>query len=362
MADLPGIDELLAKVVSVGGSDLHLKVGSPPVFRIDGELHLSNLPKLRPEDTEQFAREIMPERARREFEDSHESDFAYGKSQLGRFRVNAFRQRGSVSLVLRTVSPTAASFDALGLPPVLERLASGRRGLVVITGPTGSGKTTTLAAMIDFVNTNQRKSIVTLEDPIEVLHPDKMSVVSQREIGVDTASFGEALRRVLRQDPDVIGIGEMRDRPTVEAALQAAETGHLVLSSMHTSDAGETINRIIDFFPTHQQKQIRLMLAATLQGVVSQRLLPAARGEGRVPAVEVLVRTDRVVKEIANPTDPGVLLGVAQEGEFYGMQSFDQALLKLYQDGLVTFPTALAHASDPVDFKLATRNLGLASA
>lgn len=360
MSELPGIDELLAKVVSVNGSDLHLKVGSPPVFRIDGELHLSNLPKLRPEDTEQFSREIMPERARREFEASHEADFAYGKPQLGRFRVNAFRQRGSISLVLRTVFQASATFEELGLPPVLERLAAASRGLVLVTGPAGSGKTTTLGALLDYINVNQRRSIITLEDPIEVLHPDKMSVVSQREVGVDTASYGEALRRVLRQDPDVILIGEMRDRDTVEAAIRAAETGTLVLSSLHTGDAAETISRIVDLFPPHDQERARIMVASSLQGVISQRLLQAAEGEGRVPAVEVMIVTDRVAEEIITPTDG--LLAIIEDGEFFGMQSLDQALLGLYQAGRVTFPTALAHASNPVDLKLAAKNLGLVSA
>ncbi len=359
---LPGLDDLLKKLLSVEGSDLHLKVGSPPAYRIDGTLHLSNLPKLSPEDTERIAAEIIPDRNKATFELINEADFAYGKPHLGRFRVNCYRQRGSVNIVMRAVSPASKNFDELGLPEVMQGLCAERRGMILVTGPTGSGKTTTLGAMIDHINSNRRSNIITLEDPIEILHPDKMSIVSQREVGVDTDSFGEGLRRILRQDPDVILIGEMRDQETVVAALQAAETGHLVLSTLHTIDATETVNRVIDFFPPTQQQQIRLMLAGSLKGVISQRLLPRTDGKGRVPAVEVLVHTERVFDRVADPAQTHTLIDVIAEGEYYGMQSFDQAIMQLYQDGIVSFQDALAHATSPTDFKIRAQNLGLMSA
>ncbi len=361
-ADIPTLEELLAKLVAVDGSDLHLKVGSPPVFRIDGQLHLSNLPKMAPGTTEEFAREILPERMVDAFNATNEADFAIGRSELGRFRVNVFRQRGSISLVLRAVSPASRNFDELGLPPVLQQLAMEPRGLILVTGPTGSGKTTTLGAIVDYINSNRRVNIITLEDPIEVLHPDKLSIVSQREVGVDTDSFAEALRRVLRQDPDVILIGEMRDAETVDAALKAAETGHLVLSTLHTIDATETVNRIIDFFPAYHQQQIRLVLAGSLRGIVSQRLLQRSDGRGRIPATEILVNTERVFDRIIDETLTSSLVEVIEDGEFYGMQTFDQNLLRLYEYGLVTYQDALAHSTNPADFKLKVQNKGLKSA
>ncbi len=359
---LPSLDELLHKLISINGSDLHLKVGSPPAFRIDGVLHLSNLEKLSPQDTERFLDEIMPPRMRPEFEATNEADFAYGKASLGRFRVNCYRQRGSINVVVRAVHPASGEFSSLGLPSVVERLANEQRGLILVTGPTGSGKTTTVGAIIDHINANRRVNIITLEDPIEILHPDKLAIVSQREVGVDTASFHEGLRRILRQDPDVIFIGEMRDAETVEAALKAAETGHLVLSTLHTGDAPETISRIIEFFPPYQERQVRQVLAMSLKGVISQRLLPRADGQGRVPAVEVLVNTERVFDRIVDPEQTHTLPEVIADGDFYGMQTFDQALMKLYASGEVTFQDALVHASDATDFKLAAQNRGLMSA
>lgn len=359
---LPSLDELLQKLRAVDGSDLHLKVGSPPAFRIDGALHLSNLPALTPEDTEGFAMEILPDRQKDEFLTNNEADFAHGRPSIGRFRVNCYRQRGSVNIVMRAVSGASQNFDELGLPQAIEDLCNERRGLILVTGPTGSGKTTTLGAMIDHINSKRRCNIITLEDPIEILHPDKLSLVSQREVGVDTMSFAEGLRRALRQDPDVILIGEMRDAETVEAALAAAETGHLVLSTLHTIDATETINRIIDFFPPHHQKQIRLVLAGSLRGIVSQRLMPRADEKGRVAAIEILINTERVFDRIADPMLTAELIEVIADGEYYGMQSFDQAIMKLYQRGLVTFQDALVHCSNPNDFKLRAQNLGLLSA
>ncbi|MDH3306250.1 MAG: PilT/PilU family type 4a pilus ATPase, partial [Acidimicrobiia bacterium] len=277
-----------------------------------------------------------------------------------RFRINVFRQRGSVSLVLRRVLPTTQDFEELGLPKVLEKLAHEQRGLVLVTGPTGSGKTTTLASIIDFMNRNRRVNIITIEDPIEVLHRDKLSIIAQREVGMDTTDFTEALRRALRQDPDVILIGEMRDAETVKAALQAAETGHLVLSTLHTIDATETINRVIDFFPPYQQQQVRILLASTLRGVISQRLLEKSDG-GRIPAIEVMTNNGRVFDRIVDPAETHSLVEVIRESEFYGMQTFDQSILSLFKQGLISFQIAMGSASNPHDFRVKAEQEGLVS-
>jgi twitching motility protein PilT len=353
------LDELLRKMMDVEASDVHLKVGSPPVMRIDGDLHPTSLPTLTPQDTESYAQGILTPRAADEFAEHSEADFAYGKSDLGRFRVNVFRQRGSVSLVLRQVLPSTRDFEDLGLPPILGKLSNEPRGLVLVTGPTGSGKTTTLASMIDFINANKRVNILTIEDPIEVLHSDKMAIVAQREVGSDTRDFSEALKRVLRQDPDVIMIGEMRDAETVKAALKAAETGHLVLSSLHTIDATETINRIVDFFPPYQQKQIRLLLAGTLRGVISQRLLERVDGHGRVPAIEVLTMNARVFDRIVEEGQTHTLADVIAESEFYGMQTFDNSILQLFKNGSISFQEALSTASNPHDMRVQAEQAGL---
>jgi twitching motility protein PilT len=353
------LDDLLKKVIEVEASDLHLKVGSPPVMRIDGELHPTSLDSLTPTDTEAYAQTIFTQRAAKEFRETSEADFAYGKQELGRFRVNVYRQRGSVSLVLRRVLPTTQNFEELGLPKILEKLSMEQRGLVLVTGPTGSGKTTTLSSMVDYINEVRRVNIVTIEDPIEVLHRDRNSIISQREIGMDTEDFTQALRRVLRQDPDVILIGEIRDAETVRAALQAAETGHLVLSSLHTIDATETVNRIVDFFPPYQQKQIRILLASTLKGVVSQRLLEKLDGQGRVPSVEVLTMNGRVYDRIVDESTTSEIVEVIAESEFYGMQTFDQSILNLYQKGLISFQIAVANASNPHDFRVKAEQMGL---
>ncbi|MDP8959589.1 MAG: PilT/PilU family type 4a pilus ATPase [Actinomycetota bacterium] len=356
------IDDLLAMLVQVRGSDLHLKVGSPPVLRIDGELHPTDLAPLTAADMEAYARGLLTPRAAEEFQEVNEADFAYGTGSMGRFRVNAFRQRGSAGLVIRRVLPGSKNFEELGLPPVLSTLTDHQRGLVLVTGPTGSGKTTTLASMVDYINSNRRVNIVTIEDPIEVLHPDKLSIVSQRELGIDTGSFAEALRRVLRQDPDVILIGEMRDAETVRAALKASETGHLVLSSLHTIDATETVNRIVDFFPPYQERQIRLLLGGSLRGVVSLRLLERVDGQGRVPAVEVLTMNGRVFDRIVHEGQTHTLVDVIREGDFYGMQTFDQSIFHLYERGLISFRVAAANASNPHDFRLKVQQAGLRSA
>jgi twitching motility protein PilT len=329
-----------------------MKAGSPPVIRVDGELFLLDAPPMTPEDTKDVAASIMTDKQIRRFSEHNEIDFAYSAPQLGRFRVNVFRQRGSISMAMRQVATQIPSFEELHLPEIIKRLALEPRGLVLVTGTTGSGKTTTLAAMIDHINSSLRRHVVTIEDPIEVLHKDRKAIINQREIGLDTETYASALKYVLRQDPDVILIGEMRDLETVSAALTAAQTGHLVMSTLHTIDAQETVNRVIDFFPLHEQKQVRIMLAGTLKGIISQRLLPRADGNGRVPAVEVLVMTNRIRDFVLEPEQTGMIVQALKEGEFYGMQTFDQALLKLYEDGMITLHDAAQVASNPHDFKL----------
>jgi twitching motility protein PilT len=347
------IDSALRTLVERGGSDLHVKVGVPPTVRLHGELaHLEGYQSLTPEETEKAFHDIAEVRSQTEFEEAGEADFSYSIPGLSRFRVNTFKQRGSVSIVCRAIPFEIRSVDELGLPPVVTNLAEEQRGIVLVTGTTGSGKSTTLAAMIDHINRTRTNHIITLEDPIEYLHEDKNSIVNQREVGSDTESFSRAMRRVLRQDPDVILIGEMRDEETVRTALSAAETGHLVLSTVHTLDATETVNRIIDFFPPHLQHQARVMLSATLRGAIAQRLVPDLTGDGRVPASEVLVVTGRVQDLIMNPEETGKITEVIAEGEYYGMRTFDQSLLGYVMEGKISERVALDYASSPHDFKL----------
>ena len=348
------IDAALRYVVEREGSDLHVKVPAPPMARVHGELRpIEGSEPLDPDDTETALDHIIGDaRIREEFDRDGEADFSYSIPGLSRFRVNAFRQRGSISIVCRAIPFQVRSIEDLELPPVIGTLADEQRGIVLLTGTTGSGKSTTLAAMIDQINDSRAQHIVTLEDPIEYLHRDKRSLINQREVGDDTQSFSRAMRRVLRQDPDVILVGEMRDEETVRTALSAAETGHLVLSTLHTMDATETVNRIIDFFPPHLQQQARVMLAATLRGVVGQRLVQRAGGHGRVAICEVLVVTGRVQDLILNPEETGRITEVISEGEYYGMQTFDQALLKHVMAGTITEEVALDAASSPHDFKL----------
>lgn len=348
------IDAALRYVVEREGSDLHVKVSSPPMARIHGELRpLEGAAPLTPEDTETALEHILHDPILlEEYAEVGEADFSYEIRGLSRFRVNAFRQRGHVSIALRAIPFQVRTIDDLGLPEVIRTLAEEPRGIVLLTGTTGSGKSTTLAAMIDHINSTRSRHMVTLEDPIEYLHRDKLSIINQREVGQDTESFARAMRRVLRQDPDVILIGEMRDEETVRTSLSAAETGHLVMSTLHTLDATETINRIIDFFPPHLQQQGRVMLASTLRGVVGQRLVPRAGGDGRVAICEVLVVTGRVQDLILNPNETGRITEVISEGEYYGMQTFDQALLKHAMAGNITVETALETASSAHDFKL----------
>jgi twitching motility protein PilT len=351
--DMLDIDAALKYLVSVGGSDLHLKVPSPPLVRVDGELQpIPDHERLTPADTERAVGDMLLDKEKlEEFGSDREVDFAYGIDGTGRFRVNAFHQRGAVSIVARSIPFTIRSVDELSLPPVIRDLAEEERGIVLVTGTTGSGKSTTLAAMIDHMNENFSRHIVTIEDPIEFLHRDKRSIINQREVGQDTASFKRALRRVLRQDPDVILIGEMRDEETVHTALSAAETGHLVLSTVHTVDAPETINRIIDFFPPHMHQQVRAMMAGTLKGVISQRLVRSNDG-GRVATCEILRMTGRVRDMIMDPEQTGRLTEVVADGAYYGMQTFDQALFDHVKAGRVGLEEATRAASSPHDFKL----------
>jgi twitching motility protein PilT len=349
--DLP---RALHAVVEQGGSDLHLKVPARPLVRLRGDLTpIEGTDPLGPADTERVLREMLTASERlAEFARDGEIDFSYTVRGLARFRVNAFRQRGYVSIACRAIPFQVRTIDDLGLPEVIRKLAEETRGIILLTGTTGSGKSTTLAAMIDHINSSRSRHVVTLEDPIEYLHRDKLSIINQREVGHDTASFARAMRRVLRQDPDVILIGEMRDEETVRTALTAAETGHLVLSTLHTLDASETINRIIDFFPPHLQQQARVMLASTLRGAVSQRLVPRVDGNGRVAVCEIMAVTGRVQDLILNPQETGRITEVIAEGEYYGMQTFDQALLKHVVAGNITEETAFEVASSPHDFKL----------
>jgi twitching motility protein PilT len=347
------IDAALRTLIERGGSDLHVKVASPPMMRLHGELApIEGHGPLSGEDTEKAFHDIAEVRSQTEFEEAGEADFSYSIPGLSRFRVNTFRQRGSISIVCRAIPFEIKSVEELGLPDIVRKLAEEERGIILVTGTTGSGKSTTLAAMIDHINQTRFQHIVTLEDPIEYLHEDKRSIVNQREVGSDTESFARAMRRVLRQDPDVILIGEMRDEETVRTALSAAETGHLVLSTVHTLDATETINRIIDFFPPHLQHQARVMLASTLRGAIAQRLVPDVSGNGRVPASEVLVVTGRVQDLILNPEETGKITEVIAEGEYYGMRTFDQSLLGYVMEGKVAEEVALRAASSPHDFKL----------
>ena len=354
------LDGLLKSMEGWDASDLHVKVGSPPRVRVQGSLRrLEGEPVLTHEMTDEMANAIMRPEVAEQFRARNEADFAYAIPNCGRFRVNVFRQRGSVAMIFRRVRTSAASFDQLGLPEVVGRLANEHRGLVLVTGPTGSGKTTTLAAMIDHINRTREVHIVTIEDPIEVLHHDEMAQINQREIGFDTNDFASAMRAAMRQDPDVILVGEMRDQETVAAALSAAETGHLVFSTLHTIDATETVNRIVDFFPPHQQNQIRVALAGSLRGTICQRLVPTADGIGRVPALEVMVVNGRIQQCIVDPQRTGDIHEIVADGEYYGMQTFDQSLVKLYQAGAIDLRGAMMTASNPHDLKVMLQQRGL---
>jgi twitching motility protein PilT len=347
------VTDLLRYTVEMGGSDLHIKAGNVPFIRVDGELEPTPFPALSSNDTVGAAIAIMPEHKRKEFEISNEADFGYTMPGVGRFRVNVFRQRGMVGLAIRRVRSDVPTIEELMLPPVIAQLAESPRGLVLMTGPTGTGKTTSIAAMIGHINRTRRAHIVTVEDPIEVVHDDDRSIIQQREIGLDTDSYAAALKHVIRQDPDVIFVGEIRDPESALSAIQAAETGHLVISTLHTIDATETINRLLDLFPPQQQREVRSSFAGALRGIVSQRLLSRADGKGRVPAVEVLIATGRVYDRIVDPSATVEIHDVIAEGAYYGMQTFDQALVKLVRQELVTEEDARRASTNPHDFTLA---------
>jgi twitching motility protein PilT len=348
------LNEILQIALRGGASDIHLKAGLPPMFRLDGSLvPLKDARRLPPEEIARMALGIMNDYQKEKYKQTNEVDLAYGVPGLGRFRVNIFQQRGTIGVVLRVIPFKIQSIEQLMLPKSLEKICGEQRGLVLVTGTTGSGKSTTLAAMIDHINATETCHIMTIEDPIEFLIRDKRSIVNQREVGVDTMSFGQALKSALRQDPDVILVGEMRDLETIETALTAAETGHLVMSTLHTLDATETINRIISAFPPYQQKQVRLQLGSVLKAVISQRLVPRADGKGRVPAIEVLLATARV-KELIEDKDrtKEIADAISQGHVSYGMQTFDQSLMSLLKAQLITYEEALRQATNPDDFAL----------
>jgi twitching motility protein PilT len=353
------VNDLLKLAVQSGSSDLHLKVGTYPMIRVRGTLiPATEERRLEHEDVVAMAAAVLPAGLRDKFRDNHEVDLAYSVAGLGRFRCNAFQQRGTIGMVFRVIPMRVATIEELMLPKVLKKIAAEERGLVLVTGTTGSGKSTTLAALIDEINSSRTAHIMTIEDPIEYLHRDNRSVINQREIGVDTRSFGDALRSALRQDPDVILVGEMRDHETIQTALLAAETGHLVFSTLHTLDATETINRIIAVFPPHQQKQVRIQLSTVLKAVISQRLMPKADGKGRVPAVEVLISTAFLRDCILDKEKSHLIHGaIAQGTSQYGMQTFDQSVFWLYEQGLVTYEEALRWASNVDEFKLKVQGI-----
>jgi twitching motility protein PilT len=354
------LDRCLAKLVEVEGSDLHLKVGAPPRIRVNGTLYeLEGEARLGPDDTAEMAAAIMRPDIAEHFREHRDADCAYSLPGLGRFRVNIFQQRGTVAIAMRRVTPDPLTVAELGLPEVVSRLADEERGLILCTGPTGSGKTTTLAGIVEHINRTRPCHIITIEDPVEILHRDKMASIEQREIGIDTHDFASALRAAMRQDPDVILVGEMRDLETVSAALTAAETGHLVLSTLHTTDAEESINRIVDFFPPYQQKQARLTLAAVLKGTIAQRLIKTVDGTGRVAACEVMVPNGRIQQCITDPEHMGGIHQIIEEGDYYGMQTFDQSIASLFEAGLISLKDALMAATNPHDLRVRLQNLGL---
>ena len=353
------INELLKAAAERRASDLHFKVGTHPVVRVDGKLQaMDQYPKITQEDVVTLAFSVMNTGQKQRFKDHCEVDLAYSAPGLGRFRVNIYQQRGSIGMVCRVIPTKILTVSELNLPAVVEKLAQEQRGLILVTGTTGSGKSTTLAAVIDFINRNRSDNIITIEDPIEFLHRDRKSLISQREVGSDTESFSVALRSALRQDPDVILIGEMRDFETISTALTAAETGHMVLSTLHTVDAAETVNRIISVFPPYQQKQIRLQFASVIKGIISMRLVPRADGNGRVPALEVMVATQTIRECVIDPDKTRKIPEVIAAGfSQYGMQTFDQSLYQLYQEKLVTYEEALRWCSNPEDFALKVRGI-----
>jgi twitching motility protein PilT len=350
--------ELLRYAVERGASDLHLSAGNVPFIRVDGELLPTAFPTLEQAEVLDVAHSLMPLHKREEFARTNEADFAYTLDGVGRFRVNVLRQRGTAALAVRQVASEGQTFDELNLPPVIQTLAESHRGLILVTGPTGAGKTTTIAAMLGFINRTRRAHIVTIEDPVEVVHSDDLSLIWQREVGPDTESYAAALKQVLRQDPDVIFVGEIRDAAAATSAIQAAQTGHLVFSTMHTIDAAETVSRVVELFPDREQHQVRASFAGALRGIVSQRLLERIDGRGRIPAVEVLLNNGRVTERILDPEATGELTDIIGDGRYDGMQTFDQALVDLVHRRLVAEDDARAVATNPHDFSLALSGAG----
>jgi len=358
--DTADLDRLLLILAELDGSDLHIKAGAPPRMRLAGALRtMDDEPQFTQEETLAIAESMMQPTILETFRERHEVDFAYSLAGTGRFRVNAYYQRGSVALAMRRVRANAATVEELGLPEVVTRMAEEMRGLVLVTGPTGSGKTTTLAAMVDHINHTRSCHVVTIEDPVEYLHSDDLADIDQREVGFDTDTFSSAMRVVLRQDPDVILVGEMRDQETVSAALTAAETGHLVFSTLHTINATETINRIVDFFPPHQQTQTRVSLAGSLKGIICQRLIPTADGKRRVPTLELLVVNGRIQQAIIDPLQTSDIEGIVADGEYYGMLTFDQSLVTLLSDGTIDLEEAMNTATNPHDLKVMLERKGI---
>jgi len=352
------IKKILEEMINQGGSDLHLKAGLPPVVRVDGKLRHLSMDRPSPKDLEEIASQILTPSQKERFTKTREVDFAFGVSGLARFRANFYVQRGSIAMVFRHVPVNIKNIDELKLPAILKELSLVPRGLIFVTGTVGSGKSTTLTAMVNEINKTTNKNIITVEDPIEFLHHDEKSIINQREIGSDTSSFHEALRHILRHDPDVILIGEIRDALTMEIALMAADTGHLVLSTLHTVDATQTINRVISFFPPHQHQEIRYLLGATLQAVVAQRLIPLKEGKGRAPAVEVMIVTSTIREYIIDPNKTPLITQAIREGvSSHGMQSFDQSLMKLLSDGSISMEEALKCSSNPHEFSLRLKGI-----
>jgi len=352
----------LRQMLDENASDLHLKVGCAPTLRVDGELRSLGTASLRSDDMKSLADQIMPPRRRREFEELKEADFALGVPGIGRFRVNAFQQRGTIAYAFRVVPFQASTIQELNLPPVVEQIALKPRGLVLVTGITGSGKSTALAAMIQYINQNRAANIITIEDPIEFLHRDNKARINQREVGTDTGSFEQALRRVLRQDPDVLLVGEIRDLATLDTAMKAADTGHLVFSTLHTTDATQTINRVLSFYPPHQQAEVRFLLASALEAVVSLRLVPRSDRPGRIPAAEILVNTAAVRENIRDMSKSLNIPELIAEGTVqYGMQNFDQSLMNWYTKGIITYENALYNSTNPSEFALRVQGVAGAS-
>lgn len=349
---------VLQTMVQQGGSDLHLKIGRPPTMRLNGELVPMELPALKPEDLRSIGEQIIPPKQRKEFDETKDADFAIGVPGIGRFRVNVYQQRGSLAYAFRAIAFQATTIEELNLPSILKDISLRSRGLVLVTGITGSGKSTALASMIHYVNENKHANIISIEDPIEFLHRDINCHINQREVGTDTVSFGQALRRVLRQDPDIIMIGEIRDQETLEIALKAADTGHMVFSTLHTMDAAQTINRVLSFYPPNEQADIRFQLSTALQAVVSLRLVPRSDRPGRIPACEILVNTAAVQDNIRDASKSLNIPDLIREGTVqYGMQSFDQSLMNWYNKGIISYEAALAASTSPAEFALRTQGI-----